>query len=118
MDLINIGNIPIGLAFLILGILNIAQSTAKRLWMQRYLGTLQSFVLIVWLRSRFGAYGVRYYYMVLGIGSSIGGIFLIFSTKWVESPIVLIVVMLLAFISAKYVLDWMIRSKTDKAKTS
>jgi hypothetical protein len=114
----NVGTFPIGLAFLILGILNIAQSTAKRLWLQRYLGTLQSFVLIVWLRSHFGAYGVPYYYMAIGIGSSIGGLFLIFSTKGVESPIVLIVIMLVAFISAKYVLDWWLRlkTKTNKAK--
>ena len=84
-----LGSLPIGIAFLILGILNITQSAAKRLWLQRYLGTMQSFVLIVWVRSRFGAYGVRYYYMAIGIGLSVGGLFLIFSDKVVESPFVL-----------------------------
>lgn len=110
------GSLPIGIAFLVLGILNIVQSIAKRLWLQRYLGTLQSFVLLVWLRGRFGAYGVRYYYMAIGIGSSLGGLFLIFSDKVIESPLVLILIMLFAFISAKYVLDWWLRMMTGKSK--
>ena len=112
----DVGTVAIGLAFLILGILNIAQSTAKRLWLQRYFGTLQSFVLLVWLRGHFGAYGVRCYYMISGIGSSIIGLFLILLPTVVASPIVLIVVMGIAFISAKFVLDWRLRPTTHKTK--
>ncbi len=101
-----------GFLFAALGILLVAQGYFDRDWIRRR----DPFDYVLWIRERFGKHTIRYLYLLSGISFIIAGTLIAFVPRISTQPLVIIIVMLVSFISTRFLLNMIENREVTKRK--